>query len=135
MFVMIPSWIVSLIVLFLIIPMIGIAFYVWLCAIMSKRDIPEPPYLIYFVLFAHGGVWLLLLLTSWLNGWSGMSSLGAFYLMFISPLVAGACVFALWDMRRDSPFHKWAFRFSAAYVLGIVALFATWITYCNVERC
>src|SRR2546430_1401575 len=118
---MIPNWIVSLILVFVLIPLVGVALYVWLCRTMSKRDIPEPPYISYFVLFAHGGIWFLLLLTGALWGWSGMSSIGLFYLLFISPFPAAASAFILYGVRRDSAFHRWAFRLSAGYTLAILA--------------
>ena len=132
---MIPSWIISLILVFLVIPLVGVALYAWLCRIMSTRDIPEAPYITYFFLFAHAGIWFLLLLTAALWGWSGMSSIGLFYLVFVSPFPAAVFAFVLYDVRRDSSFHRWAFRFCAGYALAILALFATWITYCNVTRC
>jgi hypothetical protein len=102
---------------------------------MSKCNVPEPPYITYFFLFAHAGIWLLLLLTAFLWGWFGMSSIGFLYLMFISPLPAVAFAFVLHDLRRDSAFHRWAFRFSPGYALSIVALFAVWVPYCNIGRC
>jgi len=131
----VPSWLISLVLVFVVIPLVGVAFYAWLCWVMSKRDIPEPPYITYFFLFAHAGIWFLLLLTAVLWGWSGMSSIGFFYLMFISAFPAVVFAFVLHGVRQDSAFHRWAFRFSAGYALSIIALFAAWITYCNVTRC
>jgi hypothetical protein len=42
-----------------------------------------------------------------------------FYLIFISPFPAVAFAFILYDVRHDSTFHRWAFRFSAGYALSI----------------
>jgi hypothetical protein len=132
---MIPSWLISLILVCVVIPLVGVVFYAWLCRTMTKRDIPEPPYITYFFLFVHAGIWFLLFFTAFLWGWSGMSSIGLFYLMFISPFPAGAFAFVLHGVRKDSAFHRWAFRISAGYAVIIAVLFAAWITYCYVTRC
>jgi hypothetical protein len=47
--------------------------------------------------------------------------------MFISPFPAIVFAFVLYGVRRDSAFHRWAFRFSAGYALAIAVLFAAWI--------
>jgi hypothetical protein len=65
---MIAGQIVSLVVVFLAIPAAGVALYVCLCMRMHKRRVPEPPYITYFFLFAHGGICFLLLLTASLWG-------------------------------------------------------------------
>jgi len=132
---MISRWIVSLILIFLVIPLVGVALYAWLCRTMTKRNIPEPPYVSYFFLFAHAGIWFLLLLTTALWGWSGMSSIGLFYLLLVSPFPPIAFAFILHGDRCNSAFHRWAFRCSAGYALAMVVLVTAWITYCNVSRC
>ena len=125
----------SLLLVFLAIPAAGVCLYAWLCVRMCKRDIPEPPYGTYFFLFAHGGIWFLLMLTDVLWGWSGMSSLGAFYLMFVSPFPAVVLVFTLYDVRHESTFHRWAFWLCVAYPGIIVCLFTAGIAFCTVAQC
>jgi hypothetical protein len=132
---MTANQITSSLTVFIAIPVTGVALYAWLCTCMQRRGIPEPPFVTYFVLFAHGGIWFLLLLTSYLWGWSGMSSLGALYLIFISPFPVGVFAFALHDERRDSVFHAIAYWFCLGYVFIIIGFFATWITYCHVTQC
>ena len=127
--------VLSLLLVFVGIPLLGVGAYTWLCIRMHRRGVPDPPSISYFVLFAHGGIWFLLLLTSSLWGWSGMSSLGVFYLLFVSPFVVGGSALALHDVRRDSGFHRTAYWLAVGYCLSIIALFGSWIIYCTVTQC
>ena len=126
--------ILSLVVVAIAIPAAGVTLYVCLCIRMHRRSVPEPPYITYFFLFAHGGICFLLLLTALLWGWSGMSSLGTFYLLFISPFPAGVFAFALHDSRTDSTYHCSAYWLCIAYICGI-GFFLAWFIYCSVARC
>jgi hypothetical protein len=112
----------------LVTPAAGIACYIWLCTRMHSRDIPEPPYITYFFLFFVLGGWLMILLTALFWSWSGMASIGAFFLAFVSPFVASFVAFVLADVRSDSGFHRWAFRISLFYAAALFALDAIWIT-------
>lgn len=101
----------------------------------AQESVPEPPFVTYFVLFAHGGIWFLLLLTSYLWGWSGMSSSGALYLMFISPFAIGVFAFGLHDERRDSVFHAIAYWLCLIYACIIIGVFAARMIYCHITPC
>jgi len=59
--------------------------------------------------------------------WSGMASLGVFYLALIAPFVTAA---AAWNLRRRrdlSVFHKSAFIAGTAYSAAIALLDLCWI--------
>ncbi len=95
---------------------------------MSKRDIPEPPYVTYFYIFAHGGIWFLLILTASLFGWSGMSSVGALYLMFVSPFPALVFASILHEVRRDTGFHQFAYWTCLIYAIALFCLIALFLS-------
>jgi hypothetical protein len=118
----------------LVTPALGLACYIWLCARMHKRSIPEPPYITYFFLFFVLGGWLMILLTGLFWYWSGMASIGALFLAFVSPFVASVFAFVLAGVRSDSAFHRWAFRISLSYAVAVFALDAVWITLVSYYR-
>src|SRR5688500_15934812 len=110
-------------------PISGLACYIWLCARMHRRGVPEPPYITYFFLFTVLGGWLMILLTGLFWYWSGMASLGALFLALVSPFVASVFAFVLAGVRSDSAFHRWAFRISLFYAVAVFALDVVWITW------
>lgn len=78
--------IVMIVVVLLVIPIIGVAMF-WRTLCKMKDELGhQAPGTQLFLLFAHYGIILLLMLTTVLWGWSGMSSLGLIYLLFVSPL-------------------------------------------------
>jgi hypothetical protein len=120
--------VVRAVLIHLVAPAVGIACYVWLCVRMRRREIAEPPYVPYFFLFFVLGGWFMILLTTLFWSWSGMASIGALFLAFISPFIASIFAFALAGVRSDSIFHHWAFRISLFYAIAVFALDAVWIS-------
>jgi hypothetical protein len=112
----------------LVTPALGVAVYVWFCLRM-RRTVSEPPYFTYFFLFATIGSWLLVVLTALFWSWSGMASLGVFFLLFGSPFIALAFAFFMYPERSDSAFHRWAVRACLSYALAVFLLDAIWIVW------
>ena len=121
--------VVRAILIYLVTPAAGVALYVWLCLQMRRRGVKEPPYLTLFFLFATLGGWLLVALTALFWSWSGMASLGAFYLAFVSPFLASAFAFFMYPERLDSPFHRRAVRICVLYACAVFLLDAVWIIW------
>ena len=117
------------ILIHLVTPTLGVALYVWLCLHMRQRGVLEPPYLTFFFLFATLGGWLLVALTALFWSWSGIASVGAFYLLFLSPFLAAAVAFFMYPQRSDSAFHRWAVRVCVGYACVVSVLDAVWITW------
>ena len=109
-------------------PALGVTLYVWLCVRM-RRATPEPPYLTYFFLFATVGGWLLIVLTELFWVWSGMASLGTFFLLLVSPFLAAGFAFFMYPERTDSGFHRWAVRLCVAYACVVFAFDVAWIVW------
>ena len=117
---------VRAILIHLVTPAAGFALFVWLCLRM-RRAVLDPPYFAYFFLFATIGGWLLVALTALFWSWSGMASLGAFYLAFVSPFLAAAFAFFMYPEQSESVFHRWAVRICAGYACAVFLLDVVWI--------
>ena len=131
---MTASEIVRAVLIHLVTPAVGVAAYIWLCVRMHKRQVPEPPYLAYFFLFFVLGGWLMILLTAFFWYWSGMASIGGFFLAFFTPFIAAGFAVVLADDRSASAFHRWAFRISLVYTIAVFVLDAVCITLTSYYR-
>ena len=120
---------VRAILIHLVTPAAGVGFYVWLCITMRRRGVAEPPYLTFFFLFATLGGWLLVGLTSVFWSWSGMASLGVFYLLLLSPFIASGFAFFMRDEWAESTFHRWAVRICVVYASAVFLLDVVWIIW------
>jgi hypothetical protein len=109
------------------VPFAGLVAFVLLCRRMWQSNIPSPPYLAWFVLFATFGGWLLVALTALFWEWSGMASIGILALAFVAPLMTTAVAWRLRTGRALSHFHRRAFAASAAYSVVMFATVATWL--------
>ena len=101
--------------IYILLPALGVAVYLVLIWRMRRIGVPSPPRLAYFVLFFTVGGWLQVLLTVWLWEWSGMASLGVFYLIIIAPLLTSLIAWRLRRQRTLSAFHKCAFLLCGLY--------------------
>jgi Mn2+/Fe2+ NRAMP family transporter len=110
-------------------PLVGLGLYALFCRLMNAQHVPEPPYLAYFFLFFTFGGWLMVLLTAYFWKWSGMASLGVFYLMWFAPLMAVAIGIVQYSKRRDSAFHRWAMWICFGYTVIIVILNVLWLSH------
>lgn len=107
----------------LLAPLIGVLAFVLLCRRMQRANIPSRPDVQYAFLFLTYGGWLMVLLTSLFWKWSGMASLGVFYLILAAPFVMAGAAFSLRRSYGLSVFHRVAFISSIVYsVLAVVAL-------------
>lgn len=92
-----------------LVPLLGLMMFLWLCRRMKRKAVQSPPILAFFVLFATCGGWLIVLLTDLFWKWSGMASLGVFYLTLIAPFVTAGFALSLRKRRRLSPYHQTAY--------------------------
>ena len=121
--------IIRAILIHLVTPAAGLACYLWLCNRMRQQGSPETLYASYFFLFFVLGGWLMILLTGLFWSWSGMASIGALFLTFISPFIATVITFGLRRVRSVSGFHRWAFRLTLLYAIAVFALDVVWLTW------
>jgi hypothetical protein len=72
--------------------------------------------------------WLLVLLTLRFWYWSGAASAGLAYLLFVAPIIMVVAAATLFNRRRESKYHFWAFVGSISYpiIMGIVIIAREW---------
>ena len=126
--------IIRAVLIHLVTPAAGLACYLWLCTRMRRQSSPETLYASYFFLFFVFGGWLMILLTALFWLWSGMASIGALFLAFISPFIAAVIAFGLKGVRAVSAFHRWAFWLTLLYAVAIFVLDAVWLTWTSYYR-
>jgi hypothetical protein len=101
----------------LIIPMIGLIFYLILIKRMKREEVINPPAIDYFFIFVNYCGLLLISLTSLFWVWSGMASIGTFYLMTVGAILMVVIVIRNSKSRQLSKYHKWAHKLGILYFL------------------
>ena len=107
--------------IYIFLPALGLAAYLVLIWHMRRIGVVSPPTLAYFILFFTLGGWCQVLLTAWFWEWSGMASLGTFYLIFIAPFLTALMAWRLRFRRAASTFHTCAFLLCGLYSCLIAA--------------
>lgn len=96
-----------------LVPAIGVFIFARLCVAMRDAHVENPPYRQLFVLFAtYGGV-LLVVLTALFWRWSGMASLGVFYLLLAAPVAMAVCAWSVDP--KQSAYHTATFKAAVLY--------------------
>jgi hypothetical protein len=98
-----------------VVPLLGVVVFILLCRRMQRTQVQSPPFFSYFILFVTFGGWLMVFLTDLFWKWSGMASLGVFYLLFVAPLITAGAALNLRNRRALSGFHRSAYIASIAY--------------------
>ena len=114
--------IVKALLIHLVVPAVGLQWFLWLRDDMRAEQVENPPIIPFFIIFATYGGLLLVILTTLFWYWSGMASLGLAYLLFLAPVVMLILAWRLYPQRKLSRFHKAAFVASICYV-GVAACF------------
>jgi hypothetical protein len=110
----------------LIVPLTGLAAFYFLTRKIRSDGIADPTLIIsLFLMFATFGGLLLVALTRLFWFWSGMASLGTFYLILGAPFVMGVISYLNFKGRHESVYHLWTYRFGLLYFLITPAVFAS----------
>ncbi|MBK7970363.1 MAG: hypothetical protein IPK08_16270 [Bacteroidetes bacterium] len=91
----------------LILPLTGLLSFLRLKKQLKKENIPNAPITELFIIFATYGVLLLVVLTTLFWQWSGMASLGTFYLILAAPIVMGIIAYRHRHTKTISKYHYW----------------------------
>jgi hypothetical protein len=113
-----------------VVPLAGLKVFLSLRERMLERQIERPPVVPLFIIFATYGGLLMVVLTVLFLRWSGMASLGVFYLVLIAPIAMTVLAVMLYRQRRLSPYHFGSFIASGIYpcvVVPTVVLY--WVLY------
>ena len=98
-----------------VVPLAGLKVFLSLRERMLERQIERPPVVPLFIIFATYGGLLVVVLTVLFLRWSGMASLGVFYLVLVAPIAM-----MLFRQRRLSPYHFGSFIASGIYPCVVV---------------
>lgn len=101
--------------IYFIIPFIGVFMYSKLIRKMNFEKIVKPPKIDLFLIFLNYGGLLLIILTSLLWKWSGLASLGAFYLILIAPILMLITAYRNYKNKELSKYHLIIFRLSLLF--------------------
>jgi hypothetical protein len=94
---------------YILIPVTGLIAFLLLIRRIRRGTSDKVLELSYFFLFFTLGGWLLIALTAQFLDWSGMASLGMFYLLLVAPFLSTITAWRLRNQWRRSPFHLFAF--------------------------
>ncbi len=109
--------IITAIIIHLLIPIIGLLTYILLIRKIKKEIISNPPIIDFFLIFATYGVLLLVMLTTVFWEWSGIASLGTFYLIIGGPIVMGIIAYRNYRNKGLSKYHMLAYKAGLFYFL------------------
>ena len=109
----------------LVLPFAGMLFYLSLVRGMLDRHIEKPPLVSFLVIFATWGAFVVLVLTRFFWYWSGMATLGLFYLILVAPVVTRIRAITSYLNRKRSGFHTAAFVASVCYAPVMIGAIAT----------
>lgn len=93
----------------LFVPAIGLAYFLRIIKQMKTENIANPPALELFIIFSTYGGLLLVILTTYFWQWSGMASLGTFYLILGAPIAMGAIAYRTKQAKTMSKYHYWTY--------------------------
>jgi hypothetical protein len=107
--------IITALIIHLFIPLAGLIYFISLVRRMKKENISDPPTVELFIIFSTYGGLLLVVLTTLFWEWSGMASLGTFYLLIGAPIVMGIIAYRQRATFERSMYHKWSYHAALLY--------------------
>ena len=99
----------------LFIPLTGLLYFLQLKNRMKNENIQNAPTTELFIIFATYGGMLLVALTILFWKWSGLASLGTFYLILAAPIIMGLIAYRNRKIKENSKYHKWTYKFGLLY--------------------
>jgi len=109
--------IISPLFIYIVVPIVGVVFYLMLRKRMISKDVVNPPIREMFIIFFTYGGLLTLILTTFFWEWSGLASLGAFYLIIFAPIAMLIVAYRQYKKRKTSIYHRWMFYLGALYFI------------------
>lgn len=107
--------IISALTIHLILPLTGLLWFLRVRKQMKNENIPNAPTTELFIIFSTYGGLLLVVLTTLFWLWSGMASLGTFYLILAAPIIMGIIAYRHRNTRTISKYHNWTYLSGLLY--------------------
>lgn len=119
---MVAKELIGAVTTYLIIPLIGLLFFLKLKKqidkLMESNSLQNPPTIELFIIFAtYGGLLIVALTVLFGLFWSGMASLSTGYLILLAPIVMGSIAFKHRNTRTFSKYHNWTFIAGLSYFI------------------
>ncbi|QNF33196.1 hypothetical protein HUW51_10830 [Adhaeribacter swui] len=109
--------ILTFLLIHVITPIIGLLGYLFLKKRILKESIENPPLIdLFFIFSIYGGI-LLIILTELFWKWSGMASLGAFFLTIPGFVIMAIIGYRNYKLRHISMYHKMSYLCGLAYCI------------------
>ena len=109
------SEIIIALLIHLFVPVAVLAWFLKLKNDMGNEKIENAPVIDLFIIFGTYGGLLIVVLTTIFWEWSGMASLGAFYLILIAPVVMGLIAYKNSQRKKNSKYHSWTYLSGLLY--------------------
>lgn len=101
----------------LLVPLVGLIIYMRLLTKLRTYNLISSLGIYFFVIFLTYGGLLMVLLTSLFWQWSGLASLGMFYLFFPAPVLMAVTAYYNNKLKSVSRYHFLAFRSGLFYFI------------------
>ena len=108
---------ITAVTIHLVIPLSGLLVYFGLIRKMKREKVENPPTIDLFLSFATYGGLLLVTLTTLFWKWSGLASLGSFYLILGAPIVMGIIAYRNYKNRQLPKYHLWTYKAGLLYFI------------------
>ena len=110
-------------IIYLLVPFAGLMYYLRLYRLMKVENIPNAPAVGLFIIFATYGGLLLLALTSFGGVWSGLASIGTFYLLMVAPFIMSFITYRQRHTKAVSKYHKLTYLSALFYFIVAPVVF------------
>ena len=107
--------------IYVMVPLLGVWAFIFLTKRIKKENLLAPPFLSLFFTFLHYGGIFLVILTELFWKWSGMASIGTFYLFLGGPVISAITAFSLSKYRWDNPYYTRIYQLSILYIPLLMA--------------
>jgi len=109
--------IIIAIIIHLLVLFIGVFLFLRLKRKIAEAEIINPPVIDIFFLFVTYGGLIFVTLTTLFWKWSGMASLGTFYLILAAPIIMSIISYRQYKKQKLSKYHKNTFLLGIIYFI------------------
>jgi len=101
----------------LILPLAELLYFYKIKRQIQRENIVNAPTFELFIIFATYGGLLFVTLTTFFWQWSGLASLGIFYLILAAPIVMAIIAIRQRRIKLNSKYHNWTFKSALFYFI------------------
>jgi len=119
------SGIIIAVLIHIVLPIAGFIPFVLITKKMKKQEVEKRPTIDLFFIFVNYGALLFIILTELFWKWSGMASLGLFYLVLVAPIIMGIIAYRNYKNRKISEYHNVIYKLGLSYCVLVPILVFT----------